>query len=69
MKTYQKNKLTIIWKPEKCTHSAVCAKGLPHVFKPKDRPWIRTDEDTEAAIMEQIAKCPSGALSFEIEAD
>ncbi len=62
---YSVQGLTVIWRPELCIHSGICAKGLPNVFNPKRRPWIElTHEETEI-IKEQIKKCPSGALSFE----
>lgn len=67
-KKYVKDDLTIIWKPEVCIHSKVCwqkATGLPEVFNPTVRPWISPENASKDAIVEQIKKCPSGALSFE----
>ncbi|NCT10973.1 MAG: (4Fe-4S)-binding protein [Flavobacteriia bacterium] len=63
MKTYSLEDVTICWKPEKCTHSANCVKQLSSVFKPLKNPWIQTQNATKQAIIEQIRKCPSGALS------
>ncbi len=63
-KEYTKDDLTIIWDHKLCTHSAVCVKGLPNVFKPKEKPWIQTENDTKEKIKEQVLKCPSGALSL-----
>jgi len=63
-KEYKKEDVTILWNDQKCTHSAVCAKGLPHVFKPREKPWIQTDNDTKEKIVAQVKKCPSGALSI-----
>lgn len=40
MKKYKKEDIEVVWKQEKCIHAAFCAKQLPEVFKPKDRPWI-----------------------------
>ncbi len=64
MKEYKKEDLTIVWNPKVCIHSAICAKGVPGVFKPKDRPWIQPDGATKQEIMDVIDKCPSGALSY-----
>lgn len=64
MKTYKKGETTVIWNAEICTHSAVCAKGLPSVFQPKNRPWINVEGATEEEIKAQVRKCPSGALSL-----
>ena len=43
IKEYSNGEVTVIWEPEKCIHSAICAKGLPEVFQPRDRPWIKID--------------------------
>lgn len=64
MKRYKKEDLTVFWDSDICIHSAICAKGLPTVFKPKDRPWIQTDGASKQEIMDQIDKCPSAALSY-----
>lgn len=64
MKEYKKEDLTIEWDSKKCIHSAICAKGLPSVFKPKDRPWIQTENGSAQEIMDTVDKCPSGALSY-----
>jgi uncharacterized Fe-S cluster protein YjdI len=62
---YVKEDLTVIWKPEICIHSGICAKGLLSVFNPGRRPWIDLTNTDKERIIEQIKKCPSGALSFE----
>lgn len=63
-KEYNNGEVTIIWEPGKCIHSAVCVKGLPNVFKPREKPWITIDGATTEQLVEQIKKCPSGALGF-----
>lgn len=62
-KHYSNGEVTIVWKPQQCIHSAICAKGLPNVFMPKERPWINPDAATTQQLVEQVAQCPSGALS------
>jgi uncharacterized Fe-S cluster protein YjdI len=64
---YTKGNLTVIWKPEQCIHSTLCWKNLGRVFNPRERPWIKLDGASAEAIIQQVKKCPSGALSFEIE--
>ncbi len=64
MKTYTKENIKIAWEPKKCTHSANCAKGLPKVFKPQERPWIQEENASKQEIIAQVLKCPSGALSI-----
>lgn len=61
---YKNRDLTIVWKPEVCIHSTLCWKGLHEVFDPKRRPWIKADAAPSEAIIDQVKKCPSGALSY-----
>ncbi|MEO5681206.1 MAG: (4Fe-4S)-binding protein [Chitinophagaceae bacterium] len=61
---YSNKDITIIWKPDTCIHSKICWHGLREVFDPARRPWIIADAADTAKIMEQIDKCPSGALSY-----
>jgi uncharacterized Fe-S cluster protein YjdI len=62
--TYTKEGLTVVWKPDLCIHSGICAKGLQDVFNPRRRPWIDLTKAEKEQIKEQIKKCPSEALSF-----
>jgi len=61
---YSNGEVTIVWKPELCIHSGRCVGGLPEVFKPKEKPWITPEGSTTEKIIEQVRKCPSGALSY-----
>ncbi len=63
-KEYSNGEATIVWEAEKCIHSAICVKGLPDVFQPKERPWIKIDAASTEALVNQVKQCPSGALSF-----
>ncbi len=66
-KKYTNGEVTIVWKPGACIHSTICwkaATGLPQVFNPAQRPWIKPEATTTDAIIAQVRKCPSGALSF-----
>lgn len=62
--SYTNGEITVVWQPDKCIHSAKCALGLPQVFQPKSRPWIKIDQATTEQICAQVDKCPSGALSW-----
>ena len=46
---YTNGEITVIWKP---------------VFDPRRKPWIEMDKATTEQIIEQVKKCPSGALSI-----
>lgn len=61
--TYTNGEISIIWKPTLCKHAGVCTKMLPKVYNPKGRPWVKPENATTAELLEQISKCPSGALS------
>ena len=63
-KHYTNGELTIVWKPNKCIHAAECVKALPNVYKPKQKPWLTIENATTNELKDQIAKCPSGALSY-----
>jgi uncharacterized Fe-S cluster protein YjdI len=64
IKRYTNGEITVVWEPSKCIHSAVCAKGLPEVFQPRNHPWVVMEASDTDTIAEQVKKCPSGALSF-----
>lgn len=63
-KEYSNGEVTILWKPEKCIHAGICVKTLPKVYNPKERPWIKIENATTGEIIDQVAKCPSSALSI-----
>lgn len=63
-KKYSNGEVTIIWKPASCIHSRICWNGLPEVFNPRERPWIKPDAATTQQMIDQVSKCPSGALSY-----
>ncbi|MBP9883695.1 MAG: (4Fe-4S)-binding protein [Chitinophagales bacterium] len=63
---YSNGEVTIVWKPDVCIHSAICFKGLPEVFDPRVRPWINAEGASTQQIIDQVKKCPSGALTYEI---
>jgi uncharacterized Fe-S cluster protein YjdI len=69
VKEYSNEDLTVIWKPETCIHSTICwkkATGLPDVFQPATKPWIKLEGATSEEIKKQVDKCPSGALSYRL---
>jgi predicted GNAT family acetyltransferase/uncharacterized Fe-S cluster protein YjdI len=64
MREYSNGEITIIWQPEKCTHSGICFKTLPKVYRPKEKPWIRPENAKTEELIAQIESCPSGALTW-----
>ena len=68
-KKYSNGEVTIVWKPSLCIHSGMCFNGLGEVFHPQELPWITPEGATTAKIIDQVKKCPSGALSFYMNED
>ncbi|MGW8122376.1 (4Fe-4S)-binding protein [Roseivirga echinicomitans] len=66
VKEYSNGELTVVWKPQKCIHAGECVKALPEVYNPKEKPWIKAENASTQDLKDQIAKCPSGALSYYI---
>lgn len=61
---YTNGEITILWQPEMCIHSGICFRGLAKVFDPRRKPWIEMSNSETGKIIEQVRKCPSGALSI-----
>jgi uncharacterized Fe-S cluster protein YjdI len=61
---YSNKDITVIWQPGLCQHSKLCWTELVEVFNPKERPWIKMDGSTTEKIIDQVKKCPSGALTY-----
>lgn len=65
---YSNGEVTIIWKPAICQHTGICFRGLGLVFDPRRRPWIDPIAASTEEIIDQVNKCPSKALSIEMNA-
>jgi uncharacterized Fe-S cluster protein YjdI len=65
---YGKGALTVTFDPRVCTHSGECVRGLFDVFDVSKRPWVNLDKAPAEQIVEQVKRCPSGALQFTVEA-
>jgi uncharacterized Fe-S cluster protein YjdI len=68
-KKYTNGEVTVVWKPTECIHSRICFSNLGEVFDPRKRPWVTIDGSTTEKIIDQIKKCPSGALSYYMNRD
>lgn len=67
LKKYSNGEITIVWKPNLCIHSSICwsgTDGLMSVFNPRAKTWVNINGASTERIIEQINKCPSGALSY-----
>ena len=68
-KEYTNGEITIVWKPGTCIHSGKCVQGLPQVFHPKEKPWIKMDQATTDELINQVKACPSEALSYYVNGE
>ncbi len=64
VKEYSNGEVTVIWQPHLCIHSTLCFNGLPEVFQPNERPWVKIAAADSTRIVEQVRRCPSSALSY-----
>lgn len=64
VKRYSNEEVTVVWKPDLCRHTGICARRLPLVFNPARRPWIELQHADTATITAQVERCPSGALTW-----
>ncbi|MES2516706.1 MAG: (4Fe-4S)-binding protein [Bacteroidota bacterium] len=68
-KKYSNGAVTVVWEPSKCIHSAICFRGLPHVFDPRKRPWVTLEQGQTEEIINQVKACPSAALTYFMDDD
>ena len=61
---YSNDEVTVVRDKTKCTHAAFCARQLPRVFKPEELRWIQVEGASAQEIIDQVGKCPSGAISI-----
>lgn len=56
--------ITVTYDPYVCISAGRCARELSNVFRSSVIPWIDLDGASTQRIIEQVKKCPSGALKF-----
>ena len=66
---YTNGEVTVFWRPNLCIHSGKCFSELPLVFDPDMRPWVNMDNASTQEIIDQVRKCPSGALSAKMNSE
>jgi uncharacterized Fe-S cluster protein YjdI/CDGSH-type Zn-finger protein len=62
LQTYEGKEVTVTFDRSRCIHSEECVRGLPAVFDPSRRRWIRPDEAAPEDVIAVVGRCPSGAL-------
>lgn len=68
-KTYTNGEVTIVWQSGKCCHSGNCVRHNSQIFRPSEKPWIVAEGASTKDIIETVNKCPSGALTYSMNAD
>ncbi|WP_431981131.1 (4Fe-4S)-binding protein [Streptomyces qinglanensis] len=64
---YEGKSITSTFEAGRCLHAAGCVRGLPEVFDPGERRWIRPDSAEAERLAEVVRSCPSGALQYALE--
>ena len=64
-KEYRSERIVVSFDSERCIHARYCVRGLPEVFDPSERPWVRPDQANAERVAEVVMCCPTGALQFE----
>lgn len=64
--TYSNSKVTVSYNPKCCINAGLCAKQLSTVFRHSVIPWINLEAEQTDVIINQIKKCPSGALQYRL---
>jgi uncharacterized Fe-S cluster protein YjdI len=65
-RAYAAPEVTVFYDRGRCRHYAECVRGLPQVFDPTRRPWIRADLADPNGIAEVVRRCPTGALHYRL---
>lgn len=67
---YSNHEITVTYEPCLCIQSGKCAKELSDVFSMSVIPWINLDHaDNSEIVINQIKKCPSGALNYRLNSN
>lgn len=61
---FSNNEITVTYEPVLCIHAEKCAMELSEVFRTSIIPWINLDGTETTRIINQIKRCPSGALKY-----
>ena len=67
LQVYETPEITVTFDPNVCRHTGVCLRGLPLVFDVKRKHWIRPELASAEAVAEQVRRCPSGALRYQLK--
>ena len=63
-KKYTGKDIDVEFSATRCIHAARCVHGLPEVFNPDGKPWIKPDGAKAEKLAEVVRQCPTGALRY-----
>jgi len=66
-KAYTAPGIDVWFDATRCVHFAECVRGLPDVFQPGRKPWVRPDLDDPNEVARVVRRCPTGALHYRLE--
>ncbi|HWP36597.1 MAG TPA: CDGSH iron-sulfur domain-containing protein [Gemmatimonadales bacterium] len=64
---YRHGRLTVFDNRGICSHAGHCTDQMPAVFRSGEDPWIDCAGADETALIAQVRRCPSGALSYALD--
>ncbi len=62
---YDGDGIRVLYDAKRCIHAAECVHGMPAVFDPAQRPWVRPRGADVEQLAAAVEKCPTGALQYE----
>ncbi len=62
---YSGDGIEVTYDLQRCIHAEECVHGLPEVFDPSQRPWVRLEGAAVERVAQVIERCPTGALQYE----
>ena len=65
IKRYSNGEITVVWQPSLCVHSGYLRARAAEGVRSARRPWVILDGFDTETIVNQVERCPSGALSIE----
>jgi CDGSH-type Zn-finger protein/uncharacterized Fe-S cluster protein YjdI len=65
VRRYESQGAVVLYDAARCIHAAECVRGLPAVFDPQAKPWIRPESANANELAAVICRCPTGALMLE----
>ena len=63
---FSNREITVTYEPRCCINAELCARQLSNVFRQYVIPWIHLEGESTDRIIEQVKRCPSGALKYSL---